>query len=401
MRAFKKGPDRFDLIIVGAGPSGLSLAGAISNRGLRVAVIERQSLSELRDPAFDGREIALTHASVDLLRQTGAWQYIEASEISRIETVRVFNETSRDCLRIDPPTGGVGRYLGYLVSNHHIRRAAYRAASCSSGVTLITEEEVADVRSEGDTVKVILSKGDCLGASLVVAADSRFSGVRRKLGIAAEMRDFGRTMLVCRMEHERPHLRTACEWFDYGQTLALLPLSDGRSSVVVTVPDHEARRIQALGPDDLSVEMQARFRRRMGAMRPVSAVFAYPLIAVLPHAFIAPRCALIGDAAVGMHPVTAHGFNLGLLGAGHLARLIDSAAANGLDIGAPDLLGVYARAHRRATVPLYLATNVIASLYTDERLPARVARGVLLRLGNAVTPFKRALAQSLTRSSGC
>ncbi len=388
--------ESFDVAIVGAGPSGLCLASAVSNSNLRVAVIERLPLNALCTPAFDGREIALTHASVDLLREIGAWQHIDTSDISPIEHVRVLNGHSRHCMHLGHGDGGASE-LGWLVSNHLIRRAAWLAASSRSQVTLMPNIEVRDVRVTHDSVQLCLSNGNSIRASLVVAADSRFSEVRRQLGIRASMRDFGSTMLVCRMEHEHSHFGTAWEWFDYGQTLALLPLKGNRSSIVITVPGNEARRLRALSADDFSREVQDRFRGRLGSMRLVSDVFAYPLVAVMPDTFVASRCALVGDAAVGMHPVTAHGFNLGLLGAGRLASLIVSAAARGQDVGSAGLLELYCRNHRRAALPLFLATNAIVRFYTDERLPARVLRHVLLRIGNEVVPFRRAFATSLTR----
>ncbi len=359
-------------------------------------MIDRLQADELRSPAFDGREIALTHASVDILRRIGAWQHLDSSEISRIEHVRVLNGRSRRGMRVDHWDGGAAE-LGCLVSNHLIRRAAWLAASSSSRITFMSNLSVRDVRTSRDLIQLGLSNGDSISASLVVAADSRFSDVRRQFGIRTRMRDFGRTMLVCRMEHESPHLGTAWEWFDYGHTLALLPLNGNQSSIVITVAEHEARRVRALSADEFSREMRDRFRGRLGSMRLVSDVFAYPLIAVMPDSFIASRCALVGDAAVGMHPVTAHGFNLGLRGAAHLAGLVSAAAAKGLDVGGAAMLESYSQDHRRATLPLYLATNAIVSCYTDDRLPARVVRHLLLRFGNEVVPFRRALARSLTK----
>jgi ubiquinone biosynthesis UbiH/UbiF/VisC/COQ6 family hydroxylase len=387
----------FDVVIAGAGPAGLCLAAALANRRLRIAIVERQPLAALAAPAFDGREIALTHASVDALRQWDVWPRIAAEEVSRIRDVRVFNGLSARFMHVDHSDGGASE-LGSLVSNHLIRRAAYEAVRQRDGVSIIAGTSVSDVHWEPGAVQVKLSDQRVLRAPLLVAADSRFSEVRRKAGIAARSRDFGKTMLVCRMEHERPHGQIACEWFDYGQTLALLPLGGNRSSAVITVTGSEAHRLQQLDAGDFGVEAERRYRRRMGWMRRIGEVFAYPLVAVLADRFAGPRCALLGDAAVGMHPVTAHGFNLGLLGAARLAREIDRAAADGSDIGAPRVLAAYERGHLRAALPLYLGTNALVSLYTSDRLPARLVRGALVRLGNDVRPFKRALAASLTRA---
>jgi ubiquinone biosynthesis UbiH/UbiF/VisC/COQ6 family hydroxylase len=386
----------FDIVIVGAGPAGLCFAATLASR-LRVAIVDRQPLDNLSDPAFDGREIALTHASVQALRKLDLWPRIPVDEISQIRDVRVFNGLSHRCMHLDHLDGGASE-LGYLVSNHLIRRAAYEAVRHRDRVTIMAGVSAADVACGPGAVSVELSDGRVLSASLLVAADSRFSAVRRKVGIAARSREFGKTMLVCRMEHERPHGQVASEWFAYGQTLALLPLSGNRSSVVITVADKEARTLQQLNATDFDVEIERRYRGRMGWMRRVSEVFSYPLVAVMADRFTGTRCALVGDAAVGMHPVTAHGFNLGLLGAVRLAREIDRAASDGRDIGAAGVLTAYARGHMRATLPLYFGTNALVGLYTSDNLPARLVRGALVRLGDQVRPFKRALATSLTRA---
>ena len=299
-------------------------------------------------------------------------------------------------MHIDHEDGGAGE-LGYLVSNHLIRRAAFEAVQRREAITLITGTAVADVRRSAREVEVRLSDGRLLTAALLVAADSRFSEIRRRMGIAARSRDFGKTMLVARVEHARDHEQIACEWFDYGQTLALLPLPGRRSSAVITVTGSEALRLEQLEPAEYGRELERRYRGRLGAMRLVSPVFAYPLVGVLADRFTSERCALAGDAAVGMHPVTAHGFNLGLLGTLRLAELIDRAARAHRDIGAASLLAHYGRSHALATLPLYFGTNAIVSLYTRDTLPARLARETLVRLGGRVRPFRRALAGSLTR----
>lgn len=386
---------RFDIVIVGAGPAGLCLAAALTSR-LRVAVVDREPLGNLSDPAFDGREIALNHASVQALRELDLWTRIPADDVSQIRDVRVFNGLSRRFMHLDHIDGGATE-LGYLVSNHLIRRAAYEGVRQKDGVTIMPHLCALDVACGPGAVNVELSDGRALSASLLVAADSRFSAVRSKVGIAARSRDFGKTMLVCRMEHERPHGQIASEWFDYGQTLALLPLSGNRSSAVITLADNEARALQQLEPRHFDFEVERRYRGRMGWMRRISEVFAYPLVTVMADRFAGTRCALVGDAAVGMHPVTAHGFNLGLLGAVRLAREIGRAASDGRDIGAHDVLTAYARSHLRATLPLYFGTNALVGLYTNDNLPARLVRGALIRLGSEVRPFKRALATSLTR----
>ena len=153
-----------------------------------------------------------------------------------------------------------------------------------------------------------------VNASLVVAADSRFSEIRRKMGIPASMLDFGRVAIVCRMKHRESNQATAWECFHYGQTLAVLPLSEYESSIVITVPTDKADHFMTQPVSAFNQDVEQQFGGKLGAMDLNGERFAYPLVAVWANRFVGPRFAVIGDAAVGMHPVTAHGFNLGLRG---------------------------------------------------------------------------------------
>ncbi|MFA7488648.1 MAG: FAD-dependent monooxygenase, partial [Lysobacteraceae bacterium] len=216
-------------------------------------------------------------------------------------------------------------------------------------------------------------------------------------GIGAQMRDFGCEMMVCRVEHELPHQHVAMEWFRYGQTLALLPLNGDRASIVLTLPGHEMQALQALDDAALGQEFERRFDGRMGKMQVIGSRHVYPLVGVYAERFAGRRCALVGDAAVGMHPVTAHGFNLGLLGQQRLAREVLAAHRAGRGPACPAALRRYERGHRMTARPLYLATTLVAGMYGDERPPARLARDAALRLAQHVTPFRRLIAAHLTR----
>lgn len=387
-----------DVVIVGAGPAGLCFARALAGTGPRVHVLEKQSSDHVARPAFDGREIALTHTSVRALRELGVWERIPAEETSPLRDALVMDGSSTHALRIDHRDGR-GERLGWLVPNHWIRRAAYEAVRDSGSATIEAGVRVTGIGLAGSAIRLDLDDGRALHARLVVAADSRYSETRRAMGIAASMHDFGKTMLVCRMAHERPHDQVALEWFDYGQTLALLPLNGDCSSVVLTLPHTRVQPLLALDEAAFAREIERRFRYRLGTMRLLSTRHAYPLVGVYPRAFVAERFAVVGDAAVGMHPVTAHGFNLGLGGAVRLARLVRAAQAAGSDIASSALLARYEHEHRSATRPLYLATEVIATLYGQDHLAARIVRRAALRLSQHVAPFRRALVGALTRGA--
>lgn len=385
----------FDIVIVGGGPAGLCFARALKDTPLKIAIVETQSAESLADPAFDGREIALTHFSEKVLRELDIWQRFDAGDVSELRDAKVLNGPSLQGMNIEHRHSDKAA-LGYLISNHLIRKAAFAAVKDSTNVTLFANTQVSNVATNQAGGMVTLANGDVLQAALVVAADSRFSAARRQMGISARMHDFGKVMMVCCMEHDVPHAHVAWEWFDYGQTLALLPMNGNRSSVVITLPHHDMQPLLTMAPDAFNTAMAERFSQRLGEMRLVSTRHAYPLVAVYADKFVGNRFALIGDAAVGMHPVTAHGFNFGLRSANTLASGIIKAINNGGDIAAPALLQSYERTHRRTTMPLYVATHAVAKLFTSESTPSRMLREAALKIGERVTPFKRLVAASLT-----
>ena len=380
-----------DVVVIGAGPAGLCFAKSLADSDLHIIIIERQSEHTLSSPAFDGREIALTHHSAELMRELGIWSHISPDAISPLKDARVFNGSSLFSMDIGH-SDTQKTELGYLVSNHLIRKAAYEAAKSAPTISLRTNVEVTNIKTDVSSTQITLNNGEIIQTKLLIGADSRFSETRRSMGIAADMHDFGKTMMVCVMEHPISHEHTAWEWFDYGQTLALLPMNGSRSSVVITLAPDELNPLMKMDEADFNREVSARFKHRLGAMRLVSTKHAYPLVTVYSKRLIGQRFALIGDAAVGMHPVTAHGFNFGLKGVATLSTEIKAAIAAGKDFASHPLLLRYEQKHRRDTRPLFLATHAIAKIYSSNSPPARLFRTGALRLGNRIAPFKRAVA---------
>lgn len=423
-------PSHFDVLIVGAGPAGLSLAQALKPLGLRVALVEQSSRDSVAQPAFDGREIALTQHSVGLMKQLDMWPRLPAEAISPLRDARVMDGADPFAMTISHhdaparPALGTPSELGFLVGNHHIRKAAFDAVAPLDGDALLGNvadtdtpmvgtwlfagQAVQSVATSGagasaaGHARVALSGGRTLTADLLVAADSRHSSTRRALGIAADMHDFGRSILVCAMTHSVPHHHAAWEWFDYGQTLALLPMNPCpdtglyRSSVVLTLPSSEMQAVQALDEASFNADMTRRFANRLGALTQVSTRHVYPLVAVYPRRLVGHRLACVGDAACGMHPVTAHGFNLGLKSVEALVAELSRGRRLGRPLGDAAVLGRYERAHWLASRPTYLATQLVTQIYTHESPPARLLRQAALRIGQRFAPFRRAVAASLT-----
>ncbi len=385
----------FDIVVVGAGPAGLSFARCLRDTDLKIALVERSPLKVLQNPPEDGRDIALTHSSERVLKELGIWDHFPINQIGNIRDAKVLNGKSAYVLHFDSKTTG-SEYLGHLVPNHVIRRAAYEMVKNQENVTIIAGVDVIDTETNLSGGSVALSNGSTLNCTLVIAADSRFSDMRKKMGIDAPMHDFGRTVIVCEMTHSKPHNDTAFECFHYEQTLAILPMYGDKSSVVVTLPTDKSQHLLDMSANEFASDIQQRFGGQLGDMKLATKRHAYPLMGVYAEKFVKTRFALLGDAAVGMHPVTAHGFNLGLSGAYTLATEIKTAVAKGIDIGAASVLGKYQAKHRAVARPLYIGTNALVKLFTDTSMPGRILRGAALRLGNILPPVKKKIVQQLT-----
>lgn len=411
-----------DVLIVGAGPAGLSLAISLAQAGFTATVVEQQSDNALAQPAPDGREIALTHPSRATLQRLGTWAHLTDHEVGQIAEAQVHDGPlgRHSALQLNAASGAQGGAsgaaapgpLGFIVPNHALRRTAHTVAAHTPGVRLLTGTQVTRVatlprHAELDCVPASTAPGDPttpqrLTAPLLVAADSRFSATRRQLGIGAQMSDFGRTVIVCRMRHTLPHGGVAHECFGYDRTLAVLPLPDdphegnALCSVVVTAGAADAAALMAQTPEAFTAQVQAQFNNRLGPMALVGERHAYPLVAVYAQRFAGHRCALLGDAAVGMHPVTAHGYNLGLAGVERLTAALVSARQRGQDIGSADALAPYAQGHHRHAWPIYQGTNAIVRLYTDARPVPRLLRQLVLQGARRLPPLQAAIVGQLT-----
>lgn len=381
-----------DVLIVGAGPAGLALATALARTGRRVRVLEQQPLAAVQAPAPDGREIALTHRARRILESLGHWSRLPEAEVSPLREARVSSGSSPFVLPFEARAEG-HEALGWLVPNWRLREAAYAAAAAEPGVSIEGGAQVTGLARHADGATLQVAGRAPLSAPLVVAADSRFSSVRRMAGIGAQMLDFGRVAIVAPLAHEAEHGGVAHECFRYGNTLATLPMAGRVSSAVLTLKADEAPAWLALDEATFAARIEAQLGGRLGAMRPAGPRHHYPLVAVYAQRFAAPRFALVGDAAVGMHPVTAHGYNFGLYGVEVLARELTRASG---DAATARALAAYEAEHRRVTWPVYTGTNAIVRLFTDDRAPARLLRGAVLRAAKALPPVRTMIARRLT-----
>lgn len=387
----------YDIVIIGGGPVGLSFACSMIKSKLKVLLVEKSPLSSIANPNADGREIALTHQSRKVLTELDVWTLINQDEVSPLKEAKVFDGNSPSLLNFNTKKSSIDA-LGYLVPNQLIRKALFERVIQAENIDIINEVSVEDVITDLNIAKIKLSDGRLIDTKLVVAADSRFSSIRGKMGIPSLMKDFSKVMITTRMTHEKPHNHVALECFNYGHTLALLPMNGNVSSVVLTVPANKAEEMLQLDEVDFNELITQGFNNRIGGMVQVGKRHSYPLMGVHAQRFQSLRSALIGDAAVGMHPVTAHGFNLGLRGQNILAESIYEALDKDGDIGSSAVLTRFEKKQINLTRLMFFGTNGIVALFTNDDAIAKQVRRFVLRFADKFPPVKALITQHLTES---
>ena len=378
----------FDIVVIGAGPTGIAFACGFADSNIKIAVIDKLPREVIANPKVDGREIALTHHSVKVLKKLNVWNYISNKSIFVIKEARIMDGNSTYFLNFNHKEIQKEN-LGYLIANNVIRKTLYKKLRNISNITLISKAECISINVNKQYASIVLSNGKKIKTSLIVAADSRFSKMRSKMGISAFIRNFDKDMIVCRMEHEKPHKNIAYEFFRYNQTQASLPCFKNQSSIITTTTKDLSSNLMKMNKKEFNKEMEGNFNNFFGKMKIIGKRYSYPMVTTYTKKFVSHRFAVIGDAAVGMHPVTAHGFNLNLKGLEILINEIKTAIKNKTDIGLIAVLKNYQSKLHRVAAPLYLTTNSIVNLYTSTILPAILTRQFMLRLANTVKPIKQ------------
>ncbi len=383
----------YDIAIIGSGPNGDALACALADTNLKIVIIDKQPLKTLENPKIDGRDIALTHRSINVLKEIGFWDLIPNNLISKINKAKIFDGDSAYSLNFENKNINKD-HLGCLIPNFLIKKTLKKLLKKRKNIFSI-ESEIIDFYNEGDFNSILLSNKKKIKVSLIIGADTRFSYSRSKMGISSFVKDFKKNMIVCRMKIENIHNNTAYEFFKYDKTLALLPYVNNEASIIITDTKKNTEKLLKLKKKDFNFEIENNFNSIFGKMHLIGKRYSYPMITVYSKKFTSNRFALIGDAAVGMHPVTAHGFNLGLQGITILSKEIKSALKNNIDIGSNFVLNKYQYKMHLAAIPLYFGTNTIVQLYTNTSRPAKIARKFALRAVNTIKPFKRAFMNVL------
>ena len=393
------GPDlKADVIIAGAGMAGATLALSLARAGLTPVLIDPVMFDAQLAPTFDGRSSAIAYAAYRQWRALGLADALDP-HAQRIEQILVTDGRTPGAaaggptpffLRFDSAEiadRSEGEPLGYLLENRHTR-AALAAAIEAAGIQVLAPARVTQAAFGSRTATVTLADGRTLSAPLVVGAEGRGSVIRTQAGIGSIGWDYRQTGVVATVRMSRPHGGVAHEYFLPGGPFAILPLTDNRASLVWTESTARGAALKAARPEIFQAHLERRFGDFLGEVTIEGPIFTYPLSLQLAERFTAPRVALLGDAAHGVHPIAGQGLNLGLKGAAALAEVLVDALRVGEDIGSEVVLERYAAWRRFDTVTLSAGMDLFVRLFSNDHPLLRLARGVGMAAVNRIGPAR-------------
>ncbi|MGD9816423.1 MAG: UbiH/UbiF/VisC/COQ6 family ubiquinone biosynthesis hydroxylase [Hyphomonadaceae bacterium] len=389
----KRGFDA-DVILGGGGLVGQTLALALDQAGVSVAVVDAAKPADTLAPAFDGRAFAIAFASYRMWRALGLADDLDqvAQPIEQIMVTdgKLGRGPSILHLHFDgAEQENPDEPLGLMLEARHVRMALDKAVRARPSIRMIQPMSVTAIERDAASTTVTLANGDTLRAPLLVGADGRRSFVRQAAGIRTIAWDYPVTAIVATIAHERPHGAVAHEFFLPNGPFAILPLKGERSNIVWAEPRAAADALLKMPEEDFLAELRLRFGDHLGGLSLEGPRFGYPLSMQLAERMIDQRVALAGDSAHGIHPLAGQGLNLGLKDCAALAECIADGVGVGLDPGDVSILERYQRWRRFDNVTMALGMEFFDKLFSNEIRPLRAARRLGLAAVNAVGPARR------------
>jgi 2-octaprenyl-6-methoxyphenol hydroxylase len=393
----------YDVVIAGAGMAGATFGLACAHAGLRAVLVDPMPFETQIAPSFDGRASAIAYSS---FRQ---WRVLKVAE-RLVPVACPINSILVTDGRSPGPASGAptpfflrfeaaeiadrseGEPLGWMVENRHTR-AALAETILEAGVETIAPAAIVAVERDGGLARARLSDGRVLSAPLVVGAEGRRSVVREAAGVGVVGWDYGQCGVVATVRMAEPHGSTAHEYFLPGGPFAILPLTENRASLVWTEPKRKAEALRTASDPAFLAHLRRRFGEFLGTIEVLGPRFVYPLSLGLAERMTAPRLALLGDSAHGVHPIAGQGLNLGLKDAAALAEVLVEAARLGEDLGSEAVLERYARWRRFDNTMLAVGTDLFVWMFSNDIAPLRAVRGLGLSLVNRIGPARRFFMQ--------
>jgi 2-octaprenylphenol hydroxylase len=390
-------PSQTEICIVGNGAIAKTAALGFAQAGHSVTVLVPPAGAAAATPAggeqpWDARVYALNHTAHTLLSSLKVWGALDASRIAPVDTMVVNGDgTQAGGLAFDAFGAHVGA-LAWIVEDRNLNQALDAALKFAPKVQIVSGRAVS-LAAHDNGATVTLDGGASIRAQLVVGADGGQSWVRGQCDIGIDYRSYHQRAIVTNFSCEKPHHGAAYQWFTGGEGIvALLPLPGERVSLVWSAPDGLADTIMSESLGELAVRLGVLADEKLGTLRPLQpeAVKDLPLALIRPHTIVAPRVALVGDAAHVIHPLAGHGMNLGFADVADLLAAV-AAREEQRSIGDERVLARYARARKEDILLMQLATDGLARLFATNLEPVRIARNLGLNLLDKLPVLKRRL----------
>jgi len=392
--------DSFDILIVGGGMVGTTLACALKDGGMKIGLIEAHPPPDVRrddPPAL--RVSAITRASQQIFTALDAWSGMTARRVSPFREMHVWDGGGEGVIHFDSAEVGEDA-LGHIVENAVVQRALWESLEADGGIELLCPAAVSALQRDGDAMVCRLQDGRSLRARLLVGADGAQSRVRHFARIQARGWSYDQQALVATVATEYGHQETAWQRFLADGPLAFLPLHDGRSSIVWSTSPQQARRLLAEDEESFCRQLETAFAATLGRIEACGERAAFPLRLQYVDSYVQPGLALIGDAAHTVHPLAGQGVNLGILDAASLAEVLLEAHAHDKDIASMKVLRRYERWRKGHNLLMMATMDGFKRLFGATWEPLRWARSAGLNLTNALPPVKQLIMNQAMGRSG-
>lgn len=389
----------YDLLIVGGGMVGATIACALGDTSLRVGVIETAESALDLPMQFENRVSAITRATEQVFAAVGAWQGMGERRLFAYEKMHVWDGTGSghidfDCVEIGEPN------LGYIIENRVILAALLDRMAEFNNVDLICPAQIASLSRSREKVTLGLEDGRHLSARLVVGADGANSWVREQAGITTTGWNYEQTAVVATIKTSKSHQAACWQRFMPSGPLAFLPLPDGYSSIVWSTSPERAAELVAMSESEFLDELQLAFGDRLGRMESTGPRGAFPLLLRHANSYTAERLVLAGNAAHAIHPLAGQGLNLGVSDAAALAEVLLDAQAKKQDIGELAVLRRYERWRKADNVAVMAAMDGFKRLFSNDSTPLSVLRNLGLSLADHAGPVKNMMIRRAMGLSG-
>jgi 2-octaprenylphenol hydroxylase len=380
----------YDVLIIGGGLVGASLAAALKPSGLSVALVEAQPMPATCD-GWDSRIYAISPGSAAFLGQSGGWQRLDMSRVQKVEQMRVFGDDAVSELDFSAYQLGAPE-LAFILEGRLLQQALWQTLQQQDNLTLFHPARCASLAWDDDAASLQLSDGREIRAKLAVGADGRDSWVRQQAGIIEPPTLYQQHGVVANFLAEKPHRGTAFQWFQPDGILALLPMPQQMVSMVWSVSPEKSETLLQLPHEELCAQVAAGSHHTLGSLKMVTPPAAFPLrLLHLPH-IAKPRLALVGDAAHNVHPLAGQGVNLGFRDARQLTQVLLERGPQ-QDCGEIHLLRRYERARQEDIVSMQLTTDALKKLFVNDNPLLRTMRNLGLNATNRIAPLKKMLAR--------